>query len=49
VQHFLDHPRLSEESKRKILWDNAVDFYRFPKGYLPDKFYETTTGEIVSA
>ncbi len=22
-------------SKRKILWDNAVDLYRFPEGYLP--------------
>ena len=26
---------ISAESKRKILWDNALDFYRFPDGYLP--------------
>ena len=24
-----------DESKRKVLWDNAVDLYRFPEGYLP--------------
>jgi hypothetical protein len=29
----LDH--VAEESKRKVLWDNAVDLYRFPEGYLP--------------
>ena len=31
--HLLDSPFLdilSDESKRKILWDNAIDFYRFP-------------------
>jgi predicted TIM-barrel fold metal-dependent hydrolase len=26
---------LSDESKHKILWDNAVDLYRFPDEYLP--------------
>jgi predicted TIM-barrel fold metal-dependent hydrolase len=37
VDHFLAlRPDLiSEDSKRRILWDNAVDFYRFPDGYLP--------------
>jgi predicted TIM-barrel fold metal-dependent hydrolase len=37
TQHFLDlRPDLiTEDSKRKILWDNAVDLYRFPEGYLP--------------
>ena len=37
VDHFLRlRPDLiSRESKGKILWDNAVDFYRFPDGYLP--------------
>ena len=29
--------QLSDDSKRKILWDNAVDLYRFPDGYLPDE------------
>lgn len=28
------------ESKRKILWDNAIDFYRFPESYLPTEFAE---------
>ena len=38
VQHFLDlRPDLiSDESKRKIMWDNAVAFYDFPEGYLPE-------------
>ena len=27
--------QISEESKRKVLWDNAVDLYRFPDEYLP--------------
>ena len=37
TDHFLDllPTIISEESKRKILWDNAVDLYRFPDGYLP--------------
>ncbi len=30
------------ESKTRILWDNAVDFYRFPEGYLPTEFSEAT-------
>ena len=48
VQYFLDlEPELiSEESKRKILWDNSVDFYRFPDDYLPTRFIEAT--EIVA-
>ncbi|MGI9577012.1 MAG: amidohydrolase family protein [Microthrixaceae bacterium] len=33
---------ISMESKAKILWDNAVDFYRFPDGYLPADFAEAT-------
>jgi predicted TIM-barrel fold metal-dependent hydrolase len=38
VETFLElRPDLiSDDSKRKILWDNAVDFYRFPAGYLPE-------------
>jgi predicted TIM-barrel fold metal-dependent hydrolase len=37
TQHFFDlRPDLIDmESKRKILWDNAIDLYRFPEGYLP--------------
>ncbi|MCH7789780.1 MAG: amidohydrolase [Acidobacteria bacterium] len=38
----LEPDRLSMESKRKILWDNAIDFYRFPEGYLPSEFREAT-------
>ena len=40
VQTFLDLPKLSDESKRKILWDNTVDLYRFPESYLPSEFEE---------
>jgi predicted TIM-barrel fold metal-dependent hydrolase len=36
TEHFLGLDVLSEQSKRKILWDNALDFYRFPTGYLPE-------------
>ena len=48
VQYFLDlHPELiSEDSKRRIMWDNAVDFYRFPEGYLPTEFVEAA--EVVA-
>ena len=35
VQTFLDQERLSTESKKRILWDNALDFYRFAPEYLP--------------
>jgi predicted TIM-barrel fold metal-dependent hydrolase len=38
VQTFLDQERVSPESKRKILWDNAVDFYRFPASHMPSRF-----------
>ena len=40
VETFLGQEKISEASKRKILWDNAVDFYRFPESYLPTKFEE---------
>jgi predicted TIM-barrel fold metal-dependent hydrolase len=29
---------ISDDAKRKILWDNAIDFYRFPDSYLPSEF-----------
>lgn len=32
--------QISDESKRKILWDNALDFYRLPESYLPTEFAE---------
>ena len=38
TEHFLGldaRPDRATTSKRKILWDNAVDLYRFPEGYLP--------------
>jgi uncharacterized protein len=35
TRYFLELEGLSDESKRKILWDNPVDFYRFPADYLP--------------
>jgi hypothetical protein len=41
VTTFLGQKRLSDESKRKILWDNAINFYRFPDTHLPTKFEET--------
>ncbi len=31
----LEPELISNESKRKILWDNAIDFYRFPKELIP--------------
>jgi predicted TIM-barrel fold metal-dependent hydrolase len=40
VSTFLTQERVSEESKRKILWDNAVDFYRFPASHMPQTFAE---------
>ncbi|MEM7142863.1 MAG: amidohydrolase family protein [Actinomycetota bacterium] len=44
VQYFLDlEPDLiTEETKRKIMWDNAVDLYRFPEEMLPTEFVEAT-------
>ncbi|MBV8950239.1 MAG: amidohydrolase family protein, partial [Actinobacteria bacterium] len=32
TEHFLALPPeiISDESKRKVLWDNALDLYRFP-------------------
>ena len=38
----LDPDRISMDSKRKILWDNAVDFYRFPDSHMPTEFIEAT-------
>jgi predicted TIM-barrel fold metal-dependent hydrolase len=37
TDHFLalDDGLVPEASKKKVLWDNALDLYRFPEGYLP--------------
>ena len=35
VEEFLELPGVGLESKRKILWDNAVDFYRFDESIMP--------------
>ena len=42
---------ISESSKRKILWDNAIDLYRFPAGYLPPEssFEEGTAAPHASS
>ncbi|MEZ4291937.1 MAG: amidohydrolase family protein [Myxococcota bacterium] len=40
---------ISLESKRKILWDNSIDFYRFPEGYLPSQFKEATDKPLTAA
>ena len=42
VQTFLDQEKISDESKRKILWDNALDFYRFDEKDLPTEYLEAT-------
>lgn len=42
VETFLDQERVSDQSKKKILWDNALDFYRFPESHLPTEFLEAT-------
>jgi predicted TIM-barrel fold metal-dependent hydrolase len=34
--------QISADSKRKILWDNPVGFYRFPDDYLPTEFTEAS-------
>lgn len=49
TEHFLHllPDQISDEAKRKILWDNAVDLYRFPDGYLPTEFAEGTAAALV--
>jgi predicted TIM-barrel fold metal-dependent hydrolase len=32
--------QISNDSKRRILWDNPLAFYRFPDDYLPSEFSE---------
>jgi predicted TIM-barrel fold metal-dependent hydrolase len=40
VEAFLALDVLTDENKRHILWDNAIDLYRFPDGYLPARLSE---------
>lgn len=42
VETFLSQERVTQESKKKILWENALDFYRFPESHLPTDFLEAT-------
>lgn len=36
--------RISTESKRKILWDNPIDFYRFPDTHYPEGILDAAAG-----
>ena len=42
TEHFLNllPEQITDDSKRKILWDDAVDLYRFPEGTLPTELAE---------
>ena len=40
----LESELVPDDSKRKILWDNAVDLYRFPEGYLPEPREDVRAG-----
>ncbi len=42
VTTFLEQERVGDESKRKILWDNAVEFYRFPDELMPTTYEEAS-------
>ncbi|MDG2308267.1 MAG: hypothetical protein P8R42_27125 [Candidatus Binatia bacterium] len=42
VQTFLGQKRLTDESKRRILCDNAVDFDRFPESHMTSASEEAT-------
>jgi len=42
--------QITRETKRKILWDNAIDLYRFPAGCLPaESTFLEHTAEGVNA
>ena len=34
--------QLSDDSKRKILWDNAIDLYQLPEEYIPSELHEVS-------
>jgi predicted TIM-barrel fold metal-dependent hydrolase len=44
TQTFLDliPDQLSDESKRKILWDNAIDLYQLPEDFVPSELHEVS-------
>jgi predicted TIM-barrel fold metal-dependent hydrolase len=42
VEHFLSMDVISAEDKRKILWDNAIDLYRFQPEFMPAELLEQT-------
>jgi len=44
TQTFLDliPDQLSKDSKRKILWDNAIDLYRLPEAYIPVDLHDAS-------
>ena len=42
VEHFLGMDVINAEDKRKILWDNAVDLYRFSPEFMPPELLEQT-------
>jgi uncharacterized protein len=41
--------QISAESKRKVLWDNAVDLYRFPESHMPTSFVEAGAAAAANA
>ena len=41
--------RSAMECKRKILWDNAVDLYRFPASQMPPSFIEGSAPALETA
>jgi predicted TIM-barrel fold metal-dependent hydrolase len=43
VETFLKLPGISRESQRKILWDNALDLYRFDR-HPPKSYFATPAG-----
>ena len=43
VSTFLSQDGVSQASKARILWDNAVDFYRFPEQLMPTTFEDATS------
>jgi predicted TIM-barrel fold metal-dependent hydrolase len=32
--------QIGDDSKRRILWDNPLEFYRFPDEYIPSELIE---------
>jgi predicted TIM-barrel fold metal-dependent hydrolase len=49
IETFLELEELTGENKRKILWDNPMNLYRFPEGYLPATSSFVEAAELVPA